>query len=268
MNEHGFELALEAGGEGVGLIRFRDDGRQNQLCWALIENLADLLADCPAQGIRVVVLASDNPGHWLEHAWLSDINAMMQGRDTTGDGGAWFRLIHLLAKPPLITIAAISGDTCGGGCELGWACDLRVAERQARFAQPEIRLGITPGVGGASRLAKLVGRNLASEMVLGGSWTSAERLYQVGGVNRLVDEGQSRSVALDWAAQIARMPAGALAACKGVLAETEELPLSQAMAMEQGQFMATAQTGEAQQLMEQQQQFYDAGGTTDASFTD
>jgi enoyl-CoA hydratase/carnithine racemase len=267
MNQHGFELHLDIPSEGVGLIRFRDEERQNQLCWALIEALAEMLENCAEQGVKVVVLSSDNPGHWFEHAWLSDIHATFSGQgEATGDGGAWFGLMKLLAKGPLVTIAAINGDTCGGGAEVGWACDLRVAERQARFSQPEVRLGITPGVGGASRLSKLAGRTLATEMVLGGDWTSAERIHQVGAVNHVVEEGQARQFALDWATRIAAMPANALRACKQVLAETEELPLQEALAVEQSHLQATAQTEEALSLMQAQQQYYNNGGTTSESF--
>ena len=266
MSEHGFELTTDLPAEGVALIRFRDVQRQNQLCWATIEALANILDGLPAQGVRVVVLTSDNPGHWFEHAWLSDINATIAGEETTGDGAAWFRLMNLLSKGPLVSIAAINGNTCGGGCEVGWACDLRVAEKQARFAQPEIRLGITPGVGGASRLSKLVGRTLASEMVLEGSWTSAERIYQVGGLNHVVEEGAARQYALDWASRIAAMPATALVACKQVLAETEELPLQESLMMEQAKFQGTAATDEGRQLMRDQQAYYDQGGSTEKSF--
>ncbi len=266
MSSQGFSVELDRVGNGVGLLRFRDEGRQNQLCWAAVEALLEAVNSCSDQDIRVLVLSSDNPGHWFEHAWLADIEATMAGEPAIGDGAAWFGLMNALGKGPTVTIAAVNGDTCGGGCEVGWACDLRVAERQARFAQPEVRLGITPGVGGASRLSKLVGRSLAGEMVFGGQWTSAERIYQVGGINRLVETDEAREHAIEWARQLAMLPAEALRACKQVLAQTEELPLQEALMAEQSQFQATAMTDEARALMSAQQRYYDEGGTTDQSF--
>ena len=268
MNSFGYSLKLEDVSEGVALLRFADPGRQNQLCWAAVNEMADLLEACQSAGTRVVVLASDLDGHWFEHAWLRDLEAGMNGMETTGDGVGWFRTINALSRSTLVSIAAISGDTCGGGCEVGWACDLRVAERQARFAQPEVRLGIPPGIGGASRLSKLVGRALAGEMVLGGAWTSAEKLHSAGAINRLVNTGEALAEALDWAQQLAAQPPLALAACKQILADTEELPLLDAMKNEQSIFQGTAVSEAAREIMKRQQAYYDAGGTTAEAFRD
>lgn len=257
-------MSLEHPAEGVGLIRFSDPARQNQLCWAAVEKLADLLDQCVADAVRVVVIASDLPGHWLEHAWLRDLDTALEGNAPSGDGAAWFRAVNALSRPPLITIAAIGGNTCGGGCELGWACDLRVAEVQAQFAQPEIRLGITPGLGGISRLNSLVGRSLATEMVLTGEWVSAERVHRSGAINRLVETGTAVQASLDWASQLAQMPASTLRYCKQTLADCQELPLQEALQQEQQTFQLS--TGDARERIRSQQAFYDAGGTTASSF--
>ena len=266
MSTADFSLTLEQPAAGVGLIRFADSSRANQLCWATVNALAEALTKCVDDGLRVAVLASDSAGHWFEHAWLVDLLAGLDGEDTTGEGVGWFRALNALSKGPLVTIAAVTGDTCGGGCELGWACDLRVVERQARFAQPEVRMGIPPGVGGVSRLSKLVGRSLAGEMVLDGGWTSAERLYHAGAINRLVETGEGLDTALAWAAELAQRPAQALAACKQILAEGEELPLSEAVMNEQRVFQTVAIGDEARRLMAEQQAYYNGGGTTSDSF--
>ena len=268
MADHGYSLVLEHPAEGVALLRFVDAGRANQLCWAAVDEMADMLAQCREQSVRVVVLASDLDGHWLEHAWLRDLDHGLGGEPTTSSGSGWFRVMRELSQAPLVSIAAISGDTCGGGCEIGWACDLRVAEIQARFAQPEIRLGIPPGVGGVSRLSTLVGRSLASEMVLGGHWTGAQRLFEAGAVNRLVDTGAALPAALEWAAELAAQPAAALAACKQILAAAPELPLTEALANEQSIFQLTASDAQSRALIQAQQRFYDAGGTTAECFAE
>ena len=259
-------IALEEPDPGVGLIRFADPARNNNVCWSTVNQLADALEECASRGLRVAVLASDLPGHWFEHAWLTDLLAGLEGEPTTGEGVGWFRALDALSKGPVVTIAAITGDTCGGGCELGWACDLRVAERQARFAQPEVQLGIPPGVGGVSRLASLAGRSLAGEMVFGGGWTSAERLYRAGAINRLVDTGEGLAEALAWARELAGRPAEALAACKRILAEAQELPLSEAVMNEQRVFQTVAPGDEARRLMAGQQAAYDAGAKIGDAF--
>jgi len=260
----GFTLDLEYPQNDIAVIRFADPGRQNQLCWAAVCRLAELLEQCEQEGARVVILSSDLPGHWFEHAWLGDLAAGMAGEETTGDGAGWFRVVRRLSRSRLVSIAAINGNTCGGGCEIGWSCDLRVAERQACFSQPEVRVGLIPGMGGVSRLNALAGRTVASEMVLCGGWMNAERLYQVGAVNRVVETGQSLDHALEWARELVSLPAAALANCKHCLAEIQELPLQQALEREQELFQASA--GDAIDIMREQQQYYDAGGSTLASF--
>jgi enoyl-CoA hydratase/carnithine racemase len=259
-------IRLEEARPGVGLIRFADPERNNNVCWATANQLAEALEACVERGFRVAVLASDLPGHWFEHAWLTDLLAGIDGEPTTAEGEGWFRALEALSRGPLVTIAAITGDTCGGGCELGWACDLRVAERQARFSQPEVRLGIPPGVGGVSRLASLVGRSLAGEMVFDGGWVAAERLHAAGAINRLVEQGQGLESALSWAAEMAGRPPAALAACKRILAEAQELPLTEAVMNEQRIFWTVAPGEEARRLMAEQQAAYDRGESIGDAF--
>jgi enoyl-CoA hydratase/carnithine racemase len=260
-----FSMTLETPSEGVGLIRFADAGRQNQMCWAAVEQLAGFLEQCIERELRVVVLASDLPGHWFEHAWLQDLADGIEGKPTTGEGVSWMRCAKALSRGPVVTIAAISGNTCGGGCELGWSCDLRVAEEQALFAQPEVRLGISPGLGGVSRLNSLVGRTLASEMVLSGEWVAASRIHEAGAINRLVDSGTAVEEALKWAEQLAALPPAALRHCKQILSDVQELPLQEALQKEQQAFQLS--TVDTPHLMREQQSWYEGGGTTLESFS-
>src|SRR5438046_4871988 len=98
----------------------------------------------------------------------------------------FFNELEALEKP---VIAAINGTCVGGGLELAMACDLRVAARSARFGLPENNLGLIPGVGGCSRLVKLVGFGRAKELVLTGEIVTAEDALRHGLVNRAVDDG-------------------------------------------------------------------------------
>ena len=137
--------------------------------WEAIGQLAAALVAAREGGARVSVLASAVPGHWFEHAWLTDLRPPLLGEPTTGEGGGLVP-VPARAEPHLVvTIAAISGDTTGGGCELGWACDLRIAEEHVLFGQPEVGIGVGTGIGGTSRLRHLIGRTATAEMVLLGA---------------------------------------------------------------------------------------------------
>ena len=107
--------------EGVAVITMNNPEIINFGSWKAIGELSAALREAREGGARVSVLASAVPGHWFQHAWLTDLVAAMEGRPTTGEGGAWFECLNELNQTNVVTIAAVSGDTNGGGCELGWA---------------------------------------------------------------------------------------------------------------------------------------------------
>lgn len=252
------EIEQDDGG-GVATIFFSDAARGNQLCWAAVDELAEALCTCRESGVRVIVLGSRLKGHWFEHAWLEDLCAGVEGRPRTGVGDGWFRTLQELSHESVISIAAISGDCSGGGAELGWACDLRVAERQARFAQIEVNAGLTTGIGGCSRLMRLVGPACAADMVLTGRAVSARRLYELGAITRLVNEGESMGCASGIASQLAQKSPEALAGLKRILRRVENLPLDQALEFEQAVFQEVVTSETALVAMRACQAAYDRG---------
>jgi enoyl-CoA hydratase len=107
----------------------------------------------------------------------------IDGRDLALRGQAIFRSIETCGKP---VIACINGFALGGGCELALACTLRIASENAKFGQPEVKLGLIPGYGGTQRLARLVGKGVALQMILTGEMLSAADALRVGLVNEVV----------------------------------------------------------------------------------
>jgi enoyl-CoA hydratase/carnithine racemase len=251
-------VQLETPADGVALVTVAGPA-PNGCSFAVVEAIAAQLAQAREAGARVSVLASGTAGHWLGHASLRDLGAMFRGEATSGEGAAWFHCVRELSRTSVVTIAAVSGDCAGGGAELGWACDLRVAEENAHFAQPEVMIGVPTGLGGTARLARLIGRSAAAEMVLDGAALSARRLYELGAVNRVVENGRSLEASLAWAARLASRPPAALAAIKTILTESDDLPLTEALANEQRHFQEVARTPGALERMAAMQARYDAG---------
>lgn len=252
-------VTVEKPREGVALVTMSNPAINNNCSWIAVAELAEALKTAREGGDRVAVLASGVPGHWFEHAWLQDLADGVQGKPTTAEGAAWFRALTEIGKTSLVTIAAVSGDCSGGGAELGWACDMRIAEEQAWFGQPEIQIALTTGIGGTSRLARIIGRTAAAEMVILGRPMTARRIYELGGVNEVVPAGKAVETALAWASIIAERPASALAALKQILVGNDDLNLSDALANEQRLFQGVATTAEAIATMRSIQARFDRG---------
>lgn len=244
---------------GVALVTVSHPALDNQGSWEAIELLCAALEAQRVRGTAVVVIASGVPGRWLSHAYLADLVNTFQGKPTTGDPLCWARLLEAILAPGLVCMAAVSGTAAGGGAEIAWACDLRIAETSASFSQPEVLLGLPPGLGGSSRLARLAGRSIAAEMVLSGAPLGAERLHQVGVVNRLCAPGSVQHHALEWATEIAAGGAQVLRAIKQQLVHADELPLPDALEHEQQLLQRFAAMPATQARLAAVQARYDAG---------
>jgi enoyl-CoA hydratase/carnithine racemase len=123
-------------------------------------------------------------------------------------------------------IAAVSGYALGGGCELALLCDMIVASESAEFGQPEILLGIIPGGGGTQRLARLIGKPRAMELVLTGRRIGATEARELGLVNRLAPVDRWLDAALELAELVAQRPPLAVRLGKQAVLAADEMPLS------------------------------------------
>ena len=116
-------------------------------------------------------------------------------------GNRVFTRIENLTKP---VIAAVNGFALGGGCELAMACDIRIAGSKAKFGQPEVGLGITPGFGGTQRMPRLVGSSKAKELILTAQNIGAEEAQRIGLVSLVVPDEELMDAAMDMAGKIAK----------------------------------------------------------------
>ena len=133
-------------------------------------------------------------------------------------------------------IAAVNGFALGGGCEVAMMADFIIAGDRAKFGQPEIKLGVTPGMGGSQRLSAAVGKAKAMEMCLTGRMMCAEEAERAGLVARVVPAANLVEEALKTAAEIAAMPPLAAIAAKEMVNAAFELPLAQGVKFERRLF--------------------------------
>jgi enoyl-CoA hydratase/3-hydroxyacyl-CoA dehydrogenase len=152
--------------------------------------------------IRALIITSANPQVFCAGADIKSFRQLDEdtGRAFIAQGQA---LLRDMERSRVATIAAINAIAFGGGCELAMGCDVRIAARSALFGQPEINLGIMPGLGGTQRLPRLVGTNKALEMNLTGDPVSAEEAWEFGLVNRVVPDHELLDTALQWARKLA-----------------------------------------------------------------
>lgn len=116
-------------------------------------------------------------------------------------GSSVFRRIEESEKP---VIAAVNGYALGGGCELAMACDIRIAGTKAKFGQPEVGLGITPGFGGTQRMPRIVGLSKAKELIFTAETIGAEEALRIGLVSKVVADEELMDSALEMANKIAK----------------------------------------------------------------
>ncbi len=133
-------------------------------------------------------------------------------------------------------IAAVAGYALGGGCELAMMCDFIIAADTAKFGQPEITIGVSPGAGGTQRLTRFVGKSKAMEMVLTGRMMDAAEAERSGLVSRVVPAADLVPTALETAKKIAGLSPNAVMMTKEMVNAAYETPLSQGVKLERRLF--------------------------------
>jgi enoyl-CoA hydratase/carnithine racemase len=234
-----------------------DNGPRNFITWAMHEELESTLGAVRDQA-EVVVLGSSVEGYFLAHGHLGDNVETFTGGQPSGDPMAGLRVLKELDTGPLVSIAAIDGQAWGGGAELAWACDLRVAGSGSTFAQVEVRLGVTT-VGGAARIAHLAGEAAAKRLVLDGRPIDADEALHLGLVHRVADAGRAVEEAVEWARWLVSHPPGALARAKAVITANRGQQLKEALEGELRAYVEAFSRDEALDRARAAQDAYNAG---------
>jgi enoyl-CoA hydratase/carnithine racemase len=209
--------------DAVAVARLNRPDARNALSPELMEELAGLVEawDQDPEVGCVVIAGSDEV-----FAAGADIAAMadrtFQDVLTSPAARFWHRLAAV--RTPLV--AAVSGYALGGGCELALLCDLIVASETAEFGQPEILLGIIPGGGGTQRLARVMGKQRAMELVLTGRRIGAQEAFDLGLVNQIASRKEWLEKAIELAGVVARRPPLAVRLAKQAVLAAEETALT------------------------------------------
>ncbi|WP_206454471.1 enoyl-CoA hydratase [Aurantimonas marina] len=161
----------------------------------------------------------------------------------------WFSEWEALERVRTPMIAAVAGFALGGGCELAMMCDLIVAADSAKFGQPEIKLGIIPGMGGSQRLTRAVGKYKAMDMILTGRMIDAEEAERIGLVSRLVPADRLMEEALGAATTIAEFSKPATMTAKEATNRSFEVGLREGLLHERRIFHALFAGGDQKEGM-------------------
>ena len=218
--------------DGIGILTINRPKALNALNAAVMYDLIDALPQIAAdKEIKVLIITGSGEKSFVAGADIGEMQPM-----SPEEGAAWGRLgqkvMTTIENLPQPVIAAINGFALGGGDELAIACDIRVASTKARFAQPEVGLGITPGFGGTQRLTRIVAPGRARYMLYTAAMINAATAYDWGLVDFVVEPEELMNKAKEIAALIAKQRQFAVQETKQCALRGVEAPLTTALEFE------------------------------------
>lgn len=227
-----FENLLYDVADGIATVTVNRPKALNALNQATLKELLCCFAGIADDDqVKTVILTGSGEKAFVAGADISEMQPLDAGaaREFALLGHGLAAAIETLPKP---VIAAVNGFALGGGCELALCCDIRLAGDNARFGQPEVNLGVIPGFGGTQRLARLVGKGLASELIFTGDMIDAAEAHRIGLANKVYPAEELLPAARKMAAKIISKGPVAVTYAKAALRDGLETDLARACAME------------------------------------
>lgn len=213
----------------------------NALNPEVLNDLKSAFEGIDQSDVRCVILTGAGDKSFVAGADIAAMSTM-----TKAEGEAFGKqgndVFLMVENFPLPVIAAVNGFALGGGNELAMSCDIRLASENALFGQPEVGLGITPGFGGTQRLARLVGVGMAKQLVYSATNIKASEALRIGLVNAVYAPDQLMDAARKLAGKIASNAPIAVRNCKQAINEGIELPIAEAVQVEERLFGACFET--------------------------
>ncbi|WP_271272473.1 enoyl-CoA hydratase-related protein [Aliamphritea hakodatensis] len=242
-------ILLQPQAEGVYLLTVNRPKVLNALnadTLAELDQALDLVAKTPA--IRVLLVTGSGEKAFVAGADIAHMRQLsaLEGKFFAEQGMAVFRKLENLRVP---VIALVNGYALGGGCELAMSCDFILAAENARFGQPEVNLGVTPGFGGSQRLTRLVGRGMAMELLTTGRMMNAAEALQRGLANHVYPQAELLGEGIRLAEQIATKSRSAVQLTKQLVQRGQDLDLDNACVMESDVFGLSFSTPDREEGM-------------------
>ena len=240
-------LTLDVDGRIATLTVNRPD-KLNALNDALITELGNAIDEIVRRDDIAGVILTGAGRAFVAGADIAELSTQgpIAGKQRALAGQAVFTRF---ARSPKPVIAAVNGFALGGGCELAMACHLRLASEHAKFGQPEVKLGIVPGYGGTQRLARLVGRGRALQLLLTGETIDANEAFRIGLVNRVVPAAELLPAARAMLEQMLANGPLALALCIEAVDRGLEMSLEEGLMLEANHFGLLASTSDMSEGM-------------------
>ena len=185
-----YENLLYEKRDNIGFITFNRPKVLNALNRKTMEELNQILISAREDDeVRVLILTGAGEKSFVAGADISElaVQTPVSGREAALFGQSVLHRLETLGKP---SIAAINGFALGGGCEVALACSMRLASKNAKLGQPEVKLGILTGYGGSQRLSRLCGKGAAHELCLTGEMISADEALRIGLVNHVYESAE------------------------------------------------------------------------------
>ena len=217
--------------EQYAVITIDREKALNALNSQVLTDLDEVMDNVDLDTVRALIITGAGAKSFVAGADISEMSNLTkeQGEAFGKKGNDLFRKIEAF---PIPVIAAVNGFALGGGCELSMACDIRLAAENAKFGQPEVGLGITPGFGGTQRLVRLIGVGKAKEMLYTCAQIGAEEALKIGLVNAVYPAEELMPAAEKMAQKIARNAPIAVRATKKAANDGLQTDIDSAIALE------------------------------------
>jgi enoyl-CoA hydratase len=228
--------------DGIAKITFNRPKVLNALNRKTIEELRGALLDARDDvNVRVLILTGAGEKAFVAGADIGELSQQtpVNGKEFSLFGQSVFHLLETMGKP---SICAINGFALGGGCELALSCSIRIASKNSKLGQPEVKLGILPGYGGSQRLTRLCGKGVAHELCLTGEMITADEALRIGLVNHIFEPAELLPAAEAMAKKIIANGPLAVKFTMEAIERGAEMPLQEGLFLEATLFGVTCST--------------------------